>query len=159
MAKDKKDRPPVGPDTEYSRKRQDKLLDTQRDGREIGRRQGFNRQQRSAELGGVIGTPGAYIQRGAQFIGDKLDDVDAYLSEKVGMEERAAFKKGIRQGLKDEGYKKGGSVKSSAPKWAKLKQLSLLWVVHQSVLTALQCVAKPVEKWSDVFNLSTNLIE
>ena len=82
MAKDKKDRPPVGPDTEYSRKRQDKLLDTQRDGREIGRRQGFNRQQRSAELGGVIGTPGAYIQRGAQFIGDKLDDVDAYLSEK-----------------------------------------------------------------------------
>jgi hypothetical protein len=27
MAKDKKDRPPVGPDTEYSRKRQDKLLD------------------------------------------------------------------------------------------------------------------------------------
>jgi hypothetical protein len=121
MAKDKKDRPPVGPDTEYSRKRQDKLLDTQRDGREIGRRQGFNRQQRSAELGGVIGTPGAYIQRGAQFIGDKLDDVDAYLSEKVGMEERAAFKKGIRQGLKDEGYKKGGSVKSSAPKMGKVK--------------------------------------
>ena len=119
MAKDKKDskkdaRPPVGPDTEYSRKRQDKLLDTQRDGREIGRRQGFNRQQRSAELGGVIGTPGAYIQRGAQFIGDKLDDVDAYLSEKVGMEERAAFKKGIRQGLKDEGYKKGGSVKKTS---------------------------------------------
>ena len=114
MAKDKKDRPPVGPDTEYSRKRQDKLLDTQRDGREIGRRQGFNRQQRSAELGGVIGTPGAYIERGAQFIGDKLDDIDAYLSEKVGMEERAAFKKGIRQGLKDEGYKKGGSVKKTS---------------------------------------------
>ena len=114
MAKDKKDRPPVGPDTEYSRKRQDKLLDTQRDGREIGRRQGFNRQQRSAELGGVIGTPGAYIQRGAQFIGDKFDDIDAYLSEKVGMEERAAFKKGIRQGLKDEGYKKGGSVKKTS---------------------------------------------
>jgi hypothetical protein len=39
-------------------------------------------------------------QRRAQFIGDKLDDVDAYLSEKVGMEERAAFKKGIRQGFK-----------------------------------------------------------
>jgi hypothetical protein len=88
MAKDKKDRPPVGPDTEYSRKRQDKLLDTQRDGREIGRQEGFNRQQRSAGLGGVIGTPGAYIERGAQFIGDKLDDIDAYLSGKVGMEER-----------------------------------------------------------------------
>ena len=114
MAKDKKDRPPVGPDTEYSRKRQDKLLDTQRDGREIGRQEGFNRQQRSAGLGGVIGTPGAYIQRGAQFIGDKFDDIDAYLSEKVGMEERAAFKKGIRQGLKDEGYKKGGSVKKTS---------------------------------------------
>jgi hypothetical protein len=26
MAKDKKDRPPVGPDTEYSRKRQDNYL-------------------------------------------------------------------------------------------------------------------------------------
>jgi hypothetical protein len=90
MAKDKKDskkdaRPPVGPDTEYSRKRQDKLLDTQRDGREIGRQEGFNRQQRSAGLGGVIGTPAAYIERGAQFIGDKFDDIDAYLSEKAGM--------------------------------------------------------------------------
>ena len=119
MAKDKKDskkdaRPPIGPDTEYSRKRQDKLLDTQRDGREIGRQEGFNRQQRSAELGGVIGTPAAYIERGAQFIGDKFDDVDAYLSEKAGMQERAAFKKGIRQGLKDEGYKKGGSVKKTS---------------------------------------------
>ena len=123
MAKDKKDskkdaRPPIGPDTEYSRKRQDKLFDTQRGGREIGRQKGFNRQQRSAELGGVIGTPAAYIERGAQFIGDKFDDVDAYLSEKAGMQERAAFKKGIRQGLKDEGYKKGGSVKSSASKRA-----------------------------------------
>jgi hypothetical protein len=56
----------------------------------------------------------AYIERGAQFIGDKFDDIDAYLSEKAGMEERAAFKKGIRQGLKDEGYKKGGSVKKTS---------------------------------------------
>jgi hypothetical protein len=31
--------------------------------------------------------------------------------------------------------------------------------VHQSVPTVLLCAAKPVEKWSDVFNLSTNLIE
>jgi hypothetical protein len=37
-----------------------------------------------------------------------------YLSEKAGMQERAAFKKGIRQGLKDEGYKKGGSVKKTS---------------------------------------------
>jgi hypothetical protein len=34
-------------------------------------------------------------------------------------------------------------------KWAKLKQLSLLWV-HQSVLTVLQCAAKPVEGWCDM---------
>jgi hypothetical protein len=69
MAKDKKDskkdaRPPIGPDTEYSRKRQDKLFDTQRDGREIGRQEGFNRQQRSAGLGGVIGTPGCLHRKG-----------------------------------------------------------------------------------------------
>jgi hypothetical protein len=115
MAKDKKDRPPVGPDTEYARKRQDKLLDTQRDGREIGRRQGFNRQQRSAELGGCNWNSWRLHQA-------------AQLSLLL-------------------------------LKWAKLKQLSLLWVVHQSVLTVLQCAAKPVEKWSDVFNLSTNLIE
>ena len=119
MAKDKKDSKkdastPIGPDTEYSRKRQDKLFDTQRDGREIGRRQGFNRQQRSAELGGVIGTPAAYIERAGQFIGDKFDDVDAFLSEKTGMRERAAFKKGMREGLKDEGYKKGGVVKKAS---------------------------------------------
>jgi hypothetical protein len=64
--------------------------------------------------GGSVKSSGAYIQRGAQFIGDKFDDIDAYLSEKAGMEERAAFKKGIRQGLKDEGYKKGGSVKKTS---------------------------------------------
>jgi hypothetical protein len=147
MAKDKKDskkdaRPPVGPDTEYSRKRQDKLLDTQRDGREIGRQEGFNRQQRSAGLGGVIGTPGAYIERGAQFIGDKFDDIDAYLSEKAGMEERAAFKKGIRQGLKDEGYKKGVPLR----KPVQLKKLAQV-LPHQSGLTVLLKKVKLVEGW------------
>jgi hypothetical protein len=109
MAKDKKDskkdaRPPIGPDTEYSRKRQDKLLDTQRDGREIGRQEGFNRQQRSAGLGGVIGTPGAYIERGAQFIGDKFDDIDAYLSEKAGMQERLPKKVRKRMQRKQKGW-------------------------------------------------------
>jgi hypothetical protein len=77
MVKDKKDskkdaRPPIGPDTEYSRKRQDKLFDTQRDGREIGRQEGFNRQQRSAGLGGVIGTPAAYIERGLSLLATNL---------------------------------------------------------------------------------------
>jgi hypothetical protein len=150
MAKDKKDskkdaRPPIGPDTEYSRKRQDKLFDTQRDGREIGRQEGFNRQQRSAGLGGVIGTPGAYIERGAQFIGDKFDDIDAYLSEKAGMQERAAFKKGIRQGLKDEGYKKK-VVRLRKP--VQLKKLAQV-LPHQSVLTVLLKKAKLVGRWSN----------
>jgi hypothetical protein len=106
--------PSIGPDEEYSRKKDKQLMDLRRDGREIGRQEGFNRQQRSAGLGGVIGTPAAYIERAGQFIGDKFDDVDAFLSEKTGMRERAAFKKGMREGLKDEGYKKGGVVKKAS---------------------------------------------
>jgi hypothetical protein len=71
-------------------------------------------------------------------------------------EERGAMNlEGFKRDKKDmEGsgeyspFKKGGSVKSSSSaKWAKLKQLSLLWVVHQNVLTVLQCVARLVERW------------
>jgi hypothetical protein len=43
-------------------------------------------------------------------------------------------------------FKKGGSVKSSASKRAD-GIASLLWVVHQNVLTVLQCVARPVGGW------------
>jgi 2-methylisocitrate lyase-like PEP mutase family enzyme len=51
------------------------------------------------------------------------------------MEERAAFKKGIRHGLKDEGFKKGGSVTSAASNMGKVKTAKdRRRVVHQSVL-------------------------
>ena len=56
----------------------------------------------------------AYLERAGQYVGDKFDDADAYLSEKLGMDTRANFKGGVRQGLKDEGYKKGGSVSSAS---------------------------------------------
>jgi hypothetical protein len=61
-----------------------------------------------------LGTPAAYIERAGQYVGDKFDDADAYLSEKLGMDTRANFKRGVRQGLKDEGYKNGGKVKKMA---------------------------------------------
>jgi hypothetical protein len=71
--------------------------------------------------------------------------------------DRDEFKRLSDTAVSQEGrlgtMKKGGSVKVlSLPKWAKLKQLSLLWAVHLNVLTVLLKKAKPVEKWSDVFN-------
>jgi hypothetical protein len=41
-------------------------------------------------------------------------DLDAAVSEKVGLDRRAAAKRGMRQGLKDEGYKAGGKVSSAS---------------------------------------------
>ena len=83
-------------------------------GPDYGRELGRDRQARANELGGVLGTPAAYIKRAGQFINDKFTDADAYLSEKTGMQERAAMRRGERAGLKDEGYKKGGKVSSAS---------------------------------------------
>ena len=83
-------------------------------GRYIGREQGRQRQEDATRLGGVLGTPAAYVKRAGQYIGDKLTDADAYLAEKVGMKQRAANLRGERKGLQEEGYKKGGSVSSAS---------------------------------------------
>lgn len=106
--------PAYGPDVRYERKKQQSLAESAKQAREIGRLQGAERQEKAAGRGGVLGTPAAYVERAGQFIGDKFDDADAYLSDKMGMQDRATFKRGIRQGLKDEGYKSGGSVPSAS---------------------------------------------
>ena len=106
--------PAYGDDADYARKRQQRLAEEAVSGREIGRKKGASRQDTAAIRGGVLGTPAAYVERAGQYIGDKFDDADAYLSEKLGMDTRANFKKGVRQGLKDEGYKKGGKVSSAS---------------------------------------------
>jgi hypothetical protein len=106
--------PAYGPDTRYERKKQQALAESAKQAREIGRLQGAARQEKAAGRGGILGTPAAYVERAGQFIGDKFDDADAYLSDKMGMQDRATFKRGIRQGLKDEGYKSGGSVGSAS---------------------------------------------
>ena len=100
-----------GDDAQYFKKKKDSLTETAQQAREIGRQEGANRQNTAAGRGGVLGTPMAYVERAGQYIGDKFDDADAYLSEKMGMQDRATFKKGVRQGLKDAGYKKGGMAK------------------------------------------------
>lgn len=106
--------PAYGDDANYARKKQQERAEMAQQAREIGRLQGVERQDKAAGRGGVLGTPAAYVERAGQYIGDKFDDADAYLSEKLGMDSRATFKKGIRQGLKDEGYKKGGKVSSAS---------------------------------------------
>ena len=106
--------PAYGDDANYSRKKDKERAEMSQRAREIGREEGAARQQKAAGRGGILGTPAAYIERAGQYIGDKFDDADAYLSEKVGMKDRAAFTKGVRQGLKDEGYAKGGSVGSAS---------------------------------------------
>ena len=106
--------PAYGDDANYARKKQQERAEMAQQAREMGRLQGAERQDKAAGRGGVLGTPAAYVERAGQFIGDKFDDADAYLSDKMGMQDRATFKRGIRQGLKDEGYKKGGKVSSAS---------------------------------------------
>ena len=106
--------PAYGPDVRYERKKQQALAEQAKQAREMGRLQGAERQKTASGRGGVLGTPAAYVERAGQYIGDKFDDADAYMSDKLGMDERATFKKGMRQGLKDEGYAKGGAVKKMA---------------------------------------------
>ena len=111
---DKISTPSYGPDVRYEQKRRDMLAEEALSGREIGRQKGADRQSRSAIRGGILGTPAAYVERAGQYVGDKFDDADVYLSKKLGMDTRANFKGGVRQGLKDEGYKKGGKVSSAS---------------------------------------------
>ena len=99
---------------DYSSERTSRLKKAEEEGREYGREEGRARQRTADTLGGVIGTPLAYAKRAGQYIGDKFTDADAFLSEKLGMQERAASRRGERMGLKDEGYKKGGGVKKMA---------------------------------------------
>jgi len=106
--------PAYGPDVRYEQKRRQRLAEEALSGRQIGRDEGVGRQNKAATRGGVLGTPMAYLERAGQYVGDKFDDADAYLSGKLGMDTRANFKGGVRQGLKDEGYKKGGKVSSAS---------------------------------------------
>ena len=106
--------PAYGDDAKYRNKKVIDRAVMAQQAREVGRLQGAARQDKAAGRGGVLGTPAAYVERAGQYIGDKFDDADAYMSEKMGMQDRATFKRGVRQGLKDEGYKSGGSVGSAS---------------------------------------------
>jgi len=101
-------------ETNYLADRSARLKKVEDDGRDYGRTVGRERQEEADTLGGVLGTPAAYVKRAGQYIGDKFTDADAYLSEKTGMQERAASRRGERMGLKEEGYKKGGKVSSAS---------------------------------------------
>ena len=74
--------------------------------RKMGRDEGKERQERGESLI----APLAYIQRGGDYISDKLTDADAYISDKIGLKQRADSARSYREGLKDEGYKKGGKI-------------------------------------------------
>lgn len=99
-----------GPDEEYDKKRASRMADIQKEYRGEGRNEGMKRQEKAD----VASMPFALMQRAGHFVGDKIDDFDAYASNKLGMEERGARKAGFRQGLKDEGYKAGGKVSSAS---------------------------------------------
>ena len=98
----------------YSDERKLRIQELENEARKYGREVGQRRQRGTDYLGGPIGSPAAYVKRAGQYISDKATDVDAYLSEKLGMDERAATRRGERMGLKEEGYKKGGSVSSAS---------------------------------------------
>ena len=96
---------------DYESKRRERLRKIEEESRDYGREEGKERQRRAAYAGGPLGTPAAYVTRAGQYVGDKATDLDAFLSEKLGMKERAASRRGERQGLKDEGFKRGGMAK------------------------------------------------
>ena len=98
----------------HSSDRKRRLSQIESVGRKEGRKLG-NERQEEAQLRSA---PKALVNRGVDYLKDKALDLDATVSEKIGLDRRAAAKRGLRQGLKDEGYKAGGSVKSSASKRA-----------------------------------------
>ena len=99
-----------GPDDEYDKKRNSRIADIEKEYRSEGREEGMRRQGKA----NLASMPVALMQRAGHFVGDKVDDLDAYASKKLGMAERGARKSGLRQGLKDEGYKAGGKVSSAS---------------------------------------------
>jgi len=104
-------------ETEQFDDRIDKSVEKDQDSKifaKMGREEADKRQRKYSELGGPIGTPAAYIKRGADYVGDKLTDLDAYLSEKAGMTDRANMNKSYREGMKNNGSfnKKGGMIKT-----------------------------------------------
>lgn len=98
----------------YLAERSKRIAEQEESGREYGREVGRERQSEADRLGGILGTPAAYLKRAGQYVGDKVTDADAFLSEKLGMQERAASRRGERKGLQEEGYKKGGKVSSAS---------------------------------------------
>ena len=98
----------------YLAERSERIQKAEAEGREYGREIGRERQTEADRLGGFFGTPIAYMKRAGQYVGDKFTDADAALSEKLGMQERAATRRGERKGLQEEGYKKGGKVSSAS---------------------------------------------
>ena len=102
----------ASPKSNYLEQRSKRIAEQEESGREYGREEGRNRQSEADRLGGILGTPAAYLKRAGQYVGDKVTDADAFLSEKLGMQERAASRRGERKGLQEEGYKKGGMAKA-----------------------------------------------
>jgi len=93
----------------------------------MGREDAEQRQRNYTDSGGPIGTPAAYVRRGADYVSDKLTDLDAYLSEKAGMTDRANMNKSYREGMKNNGSfnKKGGAIKAKCmASGGKVSQLS-----------------------------------
>jgi hypothetical protein len=97
-------------DPEYYNQRKRGLSNIETANRKEGRRIG-NERQEEAQLRSA---PKALVNRGVDYLKDKALDVDAKVSEKIGLDRRAAAKRGMRQGLKDEGYKAGGMVGSAS---------------------------------------------
>ena len=97
-------------ESEYSSERNKRLSQIEnvnkKEGQMLGKERQEEAQRRSA--------PRALINRGVDYLKDKALDVDANVSEKIGLDRRAAAKRGMRQGLKDEGYKAGGKVSSAS---------------------------------------------
>jgi hypothetical protein len=97
-------------DPEQYNQRKNTLSQIEAVNRKEGRRIG-NERQEEAQLRSA---PKALVNRGVDYLKDKALDLDAAVSEKVGLDRRAAAKRGMRQGLKDEGYKAGGKVSSAS---------------------------------------------
>jgi len=90
-------------------KRGDRLAGLRATGLAAGREEGRLRQR---ELSG-LSIPHAALARAGYYVGDKVNDLDAWGSGKVGLHDRAARTGGSNEGLDQEGFKKGGSVRGN----------------------------------------------
>ena len=108
------------PEREYKSDRESERRNLYNKQRKVGRDEGKRRHSEYADDSKNIFQ--AAFGRGKDKVMDLIRKGDMKLSDLTGMQKRAIKKAGLLQGLQDEGFKRGGRVKSKMSKTSRAKK-------------------------------------